>query len=116
MFAMNSESKNELRELFHELKQHDREAAPSFEKTWQDAQIALQRQRWRSARRFSAIAAMLIVLGSVATVRFKPFAPTESVSIDIPWDSMVLISEWHAPTDFLLQAPQITFANAKERN
>ena len=116
MLAMNSESENELRELFHELKQCDREAAPPFEKTWQDAQITLQRQRWHSVGKICAIAAMLIVLGTMATVRFKPFAPTKSVSIDIPWDSTVLISEWQAPTDFLLQAPEIGFANGKERN
>lgn len=117
MFAMNLESENRLRDLFHELKHGDGEAAPPFEQIWQNTQGALQRDRLRSKmRRVSAIAAAVVLLGVVGGVIFKSLGPATPSAIDVPWDSAVLISEWQAPTDFLLQTPEITFRNTKERN
>ena len=112
---------NKLRELFLELRREDEGAAPPFNEAWETASSPLRQMRWRRyVLRVTAAAAMLAALG-VAVIRFISPLPAQrlapglisdravpangSVSSSLPWQSTVLISQWRAPTDFLLQSP-----------
>jgi hypothetical protein len=87
----------EIRQRFAQLRESDRERAPSFAHTYARAQ---SRGSWRLNQRvrplaiIAAAAAILIVATWQANIRsFSPSTATPT------------IATWRAPTDILLQTP-----------
>ena len=111
-----NQEEKKIKELFVELKRQEERRAPAFEQVWAVAASRVRRDRWRAYfLRVAAAAAALIAL-AVATVLFlnrQPERPPAKnaasgnahKSSGLPWQSAVLISEWRAPTDFLLELP-----------
>jgi hypothetical protein len=119
---MNSARQDDkLGELFLELKKEDARRAPSFGQVWETASSRRRNTRRRDYfLRIAATAAMLLALGIVVAQILNqhsshhpaPTLASPKISLragiqssSLPWQSAVLISEWRAPTDFLLQSP-----------
>ncbi|HVT02831.1 MAG TPA: hypothetical protein VHL58_05590 [Thermoanaerobaculia bacterium] len=83
-----------LRELFHALHAEDEARAPSYQR--------VMSRRSTARRRIGPLVwvAMLLLL----VVWWKPYPPTEhpTEAVAPPSESL---SNWHAPTDFLLRTP-----------
>src|SRR5262245_22421836 len=95
-----------LRELFRELRRQDREAAPPFATVWGAAGARFRSRRPRvSWRRAAAAVGLAVALAVAAALGWRTPRPAGSrpPETELPWRSVVLISEWSAPTDFLLE-------------
>ena len=81
-----------LRDRFQALKRHDRELAPEFARETQP------RGAWVLNYRFASAALVMILIAGFAVTRFlHQRAPSEI--------SIAQISNWHSPTDSLLETP-----------
>ncbi|MDO9542923.1 MAG: hypothetical protein Q7J98_11470 [Kiritimatiellia bacterium] len=96
-------SENEIRRLFHELRARDEQRVPSFSRLCR-APAVCQTVPVRHGFSFRlAAAAMLLVMGVGIAIycclpsRLQGIKKMDLVSINI--------SEWQAPTDFLLRSP-----------
>lgn len=114
---MNDEHK--IKTLFAELRRDEESRAPEFAAVWSAANSRLQRQhRQRYFLRISAVAAGLMALGLVAALlpELEPKQPRRTVPVaglasasaplpqpGLPWRTALLVSQWRAPTDFLLE-------------
>jgi len=94
---------NQLRQLFHELKQEDERHTPLFGRTWQSATSRADHPHeaamlWRVV---VATAALIIVATSMTLFHLHSnSAPRESSTAQ----TALLITQWQSPTDFLLTA------------
>jgi hypothetical protein len=86
-----------LRRHFGDLRREEEQHAPEFAAMWP----ALLRSRRHSARWLLAATCALIALGGALLIRPFPHAPTRS--------TVASITEWKAPTDFLLETPEREF-------
>src|SRR5262245_20411707 len=92
-----------IADLFDGLRAEEARRAPDFDAMWGAARaIQLRRSRRRVLLRLAAAAALLAVLGVPAALRLRAPAPLPRAGDELPWKSAVLISQWRAPTDFLL--------------
>ena len=107
----------ELTAWFSHQRETEGANAPAFGELWSNVRARHEREKRRALlRRVSAIAAVFVLLGVMVTmVRSrsdpKKYARNESHSLGVPWRTTVLVSEWRAPTDFLLTAPCAGFAS-----
>ena len=91
--------------------------APPFSEVWTAVRARKEREQKRGlAWRVSAIAAMFVLSGVLVTMvrpqsNLKNYARNESDWLAVPWRTAVLASEWRAPLDFLLTAPDAGFAS-----
>lgn len=103
-----------IRELLHELKKEDERLAPTFARHWERA--LSQTGKARPFRRVFPVAAavLLIVLGGLLVLFFRPLTNPPSPmrtpapgtpTTEPPSPPVPLISQWRSPTDFLLKAP-----------
>jgi len=92
-----------FRMLFRTALRADEKGAPDFDRLWSAASGRHHRQRTRvRLAQISAVAALLLI---VAFVSIRKSSPTrESTTAALPWRSVVLLSEWRAPTDTLLSS------------
>jgi hypothetical protein len=108
---MNEDQK--IRELFAELKCDEERDAPDFEKLWSAATLrAAENRRRRFFLRVTAAAAALALIGIAIALLITPqrgqgqrhaaVPPARNVPAQLPWQSIMLISQWRSPTDFLL--------------
>ena len=101
----------ELAAWFSHGREMDAGHAPPFSEVWTAVRARHERERRRDlALRVSAIAAMFVLLGVLGTVArskssLRNHVWNESDRLAVPWRTAVLASEWRAPTDFLLTAP-----------
>jgi anti-sigma-K factor RskA len=113
---MNQESEEKrIKKLFLELKRAEKRGAPDFDKVWAAAASGARVNLWRGHfLRVTATAAALALLGvAVALLVNRPAAhqPLSAASkgngaaSELPWQSVVLVSHWRSPTDFLLESP-----------
>jgi hypothetical protein len=112
---------NNIKALFAEFGPEDERDAPGFGKVWAAARSRLsQNRRRRCFRHVSALAACLAALslvvdhridrrqGSAALDSHREMvrsASARSTAPALPWQSALLVSQWRAPTDFLLEPP-----------
>jgi hypothetical protein len=107
------QEENKIRELMKESRSRDEAQAPEFAKVWG---AAVARAKFERRRRYfvavTAIAASIALLGAIMGRIFREEQPPVHLSsapsvlgADLPWESAVLICEWHSPTDFLLRLP-----------
>ncbi len=115
---MNTEDK-QLKGLFLELKREDEKCAPPFDDV---LRAAGARQRtvptgWTRIVGVAAVAGLCLLgmlLAHWQRSSNRSSTPTETPAAslnpggatDLPWQSLVLASQWHSPTDFLLNAPE----------
>ena len=86
-----------IRHWFERLKQDDARTAPSFSSSWRSAESRVKRPG--SVRfRLAAIAAVIVLAAAGAWIVLKqrPARPIATVA---------QLSQWRAPTDFLLETP-----------
>jgi hypothetical protein len=107
------QEENRIRELMAGLRQRDEAQAPDFAKVWG---AAVTRAKFERGRRYfvgvTAMAASIALLAVIMGRVFREEQPTahpsrapSALGADLPWESAVLICEWHSPTDFLLRLP-----------
>lgn len=124
---MNQESEeNRIKELFLELKRAERRGAPDFDKAWAGAASRARPDLGPGHfRRVTATIAALALLGvAVALLLNRPAdhpaisaAPKDNgAASELPWQSVVLVSHWHSPTDFLLESPGERALPNKQQN
>ena len=107
----------ELAAWFSHRRELDAGHTPAFPEVWTAVRARHERERRRGlAFRISAIAAMFVLLGVLVTVvrpksSLKNHVWNESDWLAVPWRTAVLASEWRAPTDFLLTAPDAGFGS-----
>ena len=107
----------ELTAWFSHQRETEAANAPAFAELWTNVRARHEREKRRALlRRVSAIAAVFVLLGVMVTMvrsrsDAKKYARNESPSLGVPWRTTVLVSEWRAPTDFLLTAPGAGFAS-----
>ena len=90
--------------LFRTALRADEKGAPDFDQLWSAASGRHHRQRTRARlARIAAIAALLLVVAMVSIRKSAP--PPQTATATLPWRSVVLLSEWRAPTDALLSTP-----------
>jgi hypothetical protein len=88
---------DDLRRRFAVLRRDDEQGIPEFARLWRGKAHAPRSKRgWVVA---AAFALVLVALGWRLTQRLPPARPKPA---DV---SVVLITEWKAPTDFLLATP-----------
>jgi len=104
---MNAPDDPTLRELFHATHRHDEESAPSFDPLWSTVSTRHHRRQVRARFiQWTAIAALLVVTAVLSIHRSSP--PRASATTSLPWRSVVLLSDWQAPTDTLLSSAEPT--------
>ena len=99
---------NRIKELFLEVKRDQARSAPAFADVWKAAVAGHLQRRRLYFRRVTAAAALLVLLATATNLMLKrpqPFRNDASAEPELPWKSEVLISQWRAPTDFLLETP-----------
>lgn len=101
---MNTHDDPTLRELFHATHRANEDAAPEFERVWSSASTHHRHQRRVRFVRWSAVPALLAVTAILAIHRPSP--SRKSADMALPWQSVILLSEWQAPTDSLLSASE----------
>lgn len=82
-----------LRRRFAALRREEDQQAPEFARLWQ----ARAGTRRRQARRFAAVASLLVALLALLWIRSVQRRPDDK--------TVASITEWKAPTDFLLVTP-----------
>jgi hypothetical protein len=98
---MNTPDEPALRELFRATHRTDEDHAPDFEGLWASADTRYRQHRVRMrVARWTTMAALLVVATLLAVRRSSP--PQDTTAMALPWRSVVLFSEWQAPTDSLL--------------
>ena len=99
------------RTLFREAHRADEAGAPDFDQVW--SSVSGHHHRQRTRRRLAQVTTIAAVLLAVALValRKSPPAVHETAASGLPWRSVVLLSEWRAPSDTLLaQSESYSFA------
>ena len=92
-----------FRTLFRDAHRADEDGAPDFDQVWSSVSGQSHRQSLRRRlTRFTAIAAVLLAVVLVTHRRTTPPAIQETAASGLPWRSVVLLSEWRAPSDTLL--------------
>ena len=82
-----------LRRRFAALRREEDQQAPEFARLWQPRAGTRRRQ----ARRFAAVASLLVALLALLWIRSVQRRPDDK--------TVASITEWKAPTDFLLVTP-----------
>ena len=95
-----------FRALFRTALRADESCAPDFDHLWSTASSRHRRHLTHVRLGWiTAIAALLLVGAFVSNHKSSP--PRESATLAaLPWRSVVLLSEWRAPTDGLLSTPE----------
>ncbi len=115
-----------IKELFLELRRAEERAAPAFDQIWAAASSRVASSRWRGYfLRVTAAAALVVGLGVATTLLLNhPASDSRTLatvggtveSPELPWRSAVLISQWRAPTDFLLESPAARLVQSEGAN
>ena len=112
---MNEEE--QIKKLFVELKREEERAAPVFEDVWAAAASRRETSRWRVY--FLRVAASAAALAGLAVAVFlilhRHNVPSHKTTVasgarllpELAWQSMLLVSDWRSPTDFLLEPPGV---------
>jgi len=106
----------ELAAWFSYRREMDAANAPVFAEVWTEVRARHERGKRRAfLRRVAAITALLVLLGILVLemrLRSDPSQHERNASepLAVPWRTVVLISEWRAPTNFLLNEPEAGFA------
>lgn len=96
-------SENEVRRLFHELRTRDEQRAPSFSRLCRAPAVCQTVPvRHGFSLRLAAAAALLVMGVGIAIYCSLPSRPQGIKKMDLV---SINISEWQAPTDFLLRSP-----------
>jgi hypothetical protein len=92
----NNEDEQKIKKLFDLVKEEDLRVTPSFLKDWELASLRLTKgNQKRSFLKTAMVCAILLVFGIAGFFLWKERTPKSTQSI----------SEWQAPTDFLLKTP-----------
>ena len=103
---MNDPDHPALRELLRTELRAGENQAPDFDAVWSAAAARHHRERTRTILTGIAALAALIAVCLFATHDFRPGKKRDAIAIsDLPWRSVVLLTEWRTPTDALLPAP-----------
>jgi hypothetical protein len=98
---MKPQEEQDFQKVFEELRQQDQGLTPTFERVWKASQA---RQGARTALirslRFAVAAALLLVSA------FSIYMVSREI-LPVSRPSQVSLSQWKAPTDFLLRTPGI---------
>ncbi len=107
----------QFQQWFSELRRADEQLAPPFEQVLKAARAraATTPVSWGRLAGLAAVAMLCLLSGIALRQTLWPhrLASQETLSdrsfyhapaLDLPWQSSVLVSEWHSPTDFLLEA------------
>ena len=102
----------EVRKLYLELRREDRRRMPAFTTVWAASVVRHRRQRFGLClQRVAAVAAVAALLVHHRAARDG----RRAAEAELPWKSTVLISQWRAPTDFLLEPPSSIRMQEKKR-
>ncbi len=102
---MNNPEEDRFRALFHVSFRADEDGGPSFDHVWAAASLRHHRHQVRvRLAQWTALAALLVVGAFI--LLHAPSQSRSTVATTLPWRSAVLLSEWRAPTDTLLSAPE----------
>jgi hypothetical protein len=94
----NNEDDQEIKKLFRLIKEEDLRVTPSFDKQWDIASTKITKRIPKpSFLKTAAVCTVLLMFGIVAFILWK-----ERTTKSPQYES---ISEWRAPTDFLLKTP-----------
>ena len=91
----NNEDDQRIKKFFHLIKEENRRVTPSFLKDWEIASSKVGRRT--SLLKIAAAWTVLIMFGITALILWN-----ERI---VKTRQYVSISEWQAPTDFLLKTP-----------
>ncbi len=105
----------QFRTLFLEARREEEQFAPAFDQVWQAARArrGTAPGAWCQAGAIAAILAIGLLSGlllhqqSMTGTLVNPAGWDKAMNItrqiDLPWQSIVLVSQWQSPTDFLLK-------------
>lgn len=94
----NNEDDQKLKKLFHLIKEENMRVTPSFLKDWEIATSKFAKGiRRTSVLKIAAVCAVLMIFGISALILWNKRI--------VKSRQYVSISEWQAPTDFLLKTP-----------
>jgi hypothetical protein len=98
-----------IRDWFERLKQDDARIAPTFASSWRAAESRMIAVRRPSLLlRFAAVGAVLVLAatGTWIGLKQRPARPAAAIT---------QLSQWRAPTDFLLETPGSEFLRTVPR-
>lgn len=98
---MNQKEDKRLRKLFEEVRRKVQDSTPSFRQTWRAAQSRRLPERSGSGfLRFAAVSVLVLAVGISLYMVGRVFFQ----AVIVPYQERSL-SQWKAPTDFLLRTP-----------
>lgn len=93
---------NELRRQFAELREADKDRAPSFAQTYGRARARASLRRTPRLRKTPRLRPLVLAVAAVVVIAALSLAYGRSVT---PSATTPAIANWRAPTDVLLQTP-----------
>ncbi len=99
---------NQLKQLYTKQRHSDRQAAPSFGATLQAARVrGVTVRAFPVALRLAAVASMMVLAGISANL-YLQHSNTPALQHSASSPSIVLITQWQSPTEFLLNPTTAT--------
>ncbi len=98
-------NESDLRGLFQEARQADEASAPAFDKLRERARIGDRHPSRARSVALAALAAVLGVVGLAVMLLQRPEPESARTGEGAIGPKAVSLSDWEAPTDFLLDIP-----------